>query len=584
MFKYFNFNLTLKRSFYDSFFFIIKIFYQKLFFGFRYKLYYRPRRSQLLFKYVLKQYPKLNVNYTEYDLGFGFLFKTDIVVLEVDDYFKWDISSDEISNDVEKFYSLHRWYWLLNLISESDHILGLLLIKHWIYCNSYNSNKTQWDIYTSSERVHSLASFLTLRMGPEEVRNYIVNEFYLNAFLRQSILHITNNLEYFQGKYTFNHVINNLKGLAIASLLINDNVLTEKSLNLLLDEFREILDTNGFSREGSSHYQFIITRWVFEIVYLINYFNFQFSKIALLIELQYKLWNTVNFFIIDNKVSQYFPLIGDICPDFSPNWLVENFYNKNLSFYKSKLNNYDSLNKLNKNINRIYENYSRFEFYNWIIIIRHPINKDSFFLSHSHSDFLSYCVFYKGYELVIDPGRKDYTKPFYNDLYFDTSYHNTTSINNIPIVLNEQFYYSLPSMKKSKFTINYSDNGALTIRIEIKSIPTNPNISLLKEFSFTDCSFSCNEFYISHNLAEVKLVSGINFPNALQLSPCSSSIKLYLNNNVQKFLFTTLNKIPINLLSINASKSYGDEVMISRIEMRSDFNKDFKLGYHITLI
>jgi hypothetical protein len=183
----------------------------------------------------------------------------------------------------------------------------------------------------------------------------------------------------------------------------------------------------------------------------------------------------------------------------------------------------------------------------------------------------------------LDPGRKDYTMPFYNDIYFDTNYHNTTSINNLPIVLNEQFYYSLPSMRNCNFTINYSDNRTLTIRIEIKSIPTNPNISLLKEFTFTNCSFSCNEFYVSQKRAKAKLISGVNFPNALQLSPYSCSIKLNLKNNVQNFLFTSLEKTPINLFPINASKSYGEEGLISRIEMKSGFNKDFNLGYQITL-
>ena len=263
---------------------------------------------------------------------------------------------------------------------------------------------------------------------------------------------------------------------------------------------------------------------------------------------------------------------------------MKNFYSTIFHTNLSKKNNFNTLQFNNQNSNRIYQNYSRFEFQDWIIIIRHSNNKGDFFLSHSHSDFLSYSLFYKGYELVIDPGRKDYISPFYNDIYFNSNSHNTTSVNNLPIVLNEQFYYSLPILRNCDFIINYSDNNNLTICFEIKSIPTNPDISLFKKFTFTDSSFSCNESFINNKFSKVSLVSGVNFANAYQLTPDSILIKLIEEKFEQNFLLSTINQTPTNLFSINASKSYGEEVPISRIEIAADLIQEISIGFNLKLI
>ena len=83
-----------------------------------------------------------------------------------------------------------------------------------------------------------------------------------------------------------------------------------------------LIDSSGFLREGSSHYQFIVTRWILEVAFFskkstdVSFSNY-------LNEYAYKMiCNCYNFLVISNQRELTMPYIGDISPDFAPDWLL----------------------------------------------------------------------------------------------------------------------------------------------------------------------------------------------------------------------------------------------------------------------
>ena len=68
------------------------------------------------------------------------------------------------------------------------------------------------------------------------------------------------NIEYTKDGTSFNHVVNNYKGLILCSILLNRNKQFLEFNKLFIKELKIITEKDYFIREGSSHYQFIISK------------------------------------------------------------------------------------------------------------------------------------------------------------------------------------------------------------------------------------------------------------------------------------------------------------------------------------
>ena len=199
----------------------------------------------------------------------------------------------------------------------------------------------------------------------------------------------------------------------------------------------KLIDEEGFLREV-----IITTNSIYPLVIRIRN-NITFEKDTELNQFlnphTNKLLQACNF-LIDNYANG-FPLIGDISPDCDPLWLS----NLPLLIHNNNENNFKKWNSLFfEHLNYLYEkktttylkdsykknkNWSRLEFKNLVSIIRHEAFINDHHATHAHDDYGSFVLFYKGKEIIIDPGRLNYQKRARNCKYVDAEYHSTVTLN-----------------------------------------------------------------------------------------------------------------------------------------------------------
>ena len=121
-----------------------------------------------------------------------------------------------------------------------------------------------------------------------------------------------------------------------------------------------------------------------------------------------------------------FPLIGDISPDYAPEWLggVLPLYVFHLNrgqtghdreepaqgwarFFSAKVAPATSVSELRRGARQLID-YRKIETENWSVIAHVNSLGYPFAPGHGHQDSLSFLAVYGGRELVIDPGRVDY--------------------------------------------------------------------------------------------------------------------------------------------------------------------------------
>lgn len=436
-----------------------------------------------------------------------FIYKTSLVTLESSHQILWD-ELKKLSLDAESEAGLHRWYWLLynqETLQSLMPITIIELVKQWL--SYYGNKKTSqsWQSYTVSERISSFTIALLLKEEFSEIKKIIREENVLNDFLLSSVDHLRNNLEYYPGGITFNHVVNDLKGLVSSSVLLDDNKLLDQSFTLLQTELEIILDKDGFLREGSSHYQLIVTRWLCELSYILM----KASKEDYARKLQPFIDLTLEksfFFIIECKNENSFalPLIGDVSPDFDPDWLIEyftSFYQNGNHYGKVILEHFASIltSSINYHDKGVYsfESYTRIEKWNWSAIIKHSDCTQDVFPDHSHEDEAHFVLYYLGYPVVIDTGRANYDIPYYLNNYCLASSHNGPITNGVSAFVTRNYAY-LPNFCKGYRNLKniYCSQNELQVTFEtdaVKRIKTGHLKKIVRSFTFSKMNLTIQD-------------------------------------------------------------------------------------------
>jgi hypothetical protein len=385
---------------------------------------------------------------------------TSLINLDFDSESNFKNLSIENFSDPEIYNSINRWYWLVydkSSLNERSIHEGLQLVLNWIHSNRCENNLA-WEPYACSERISSLSTFYILKKSFKDYKSEINQNLLLKNFHRETINILTNSLEYYPKGITYNHVINNLKGLVISSILIDQNDLALKSFNLLLKELDIVVDKEGFLREGSSHYQLIFCRWICELSF---FFKKSDNNVFLekLNPYLIKILKATNFFFIkdENNNIVNIPLFGDLSPDFNVEWMISYFVkdeNNNSSYGPKILNELELNLDFGQNDYASYGSYSKLEKNNWVIFIKHSNNDGTFYPSHEHQDFGSFVLFYNGKKIIVDRGRENYLKSHFNDQFCDSTSHNSITINSLPLNVNSNNHFFSKSYKKSIFKKN----------------------------------------------------------------------------------------------------------------------------------
>ncbi len=234
----------------------------------------------------------------------------------------WDMTFE----DPEETVSLHRWNWLLIKLSE-DHFQGirewgLWLMRDWMRRVGDRRTGLSWESYTTGERICNAILFMALAEKQRVALPTIPGD--LSHGLAVMAHFLAQRLEYKGSKWTGNHVVNNARALCFAGQALNIDAFTKLSLAILHHDLFRIVNSDGFIREGSSHYHFLITRWVLEMLWVSELAgDRQFRDLVgpLASMLVARCW----FFLVFRRQREEWtmPLVGDVSPDFPWSWLID---------------------------------------------------------------------------------------------------------------------------------------------------------------------------------------------------------------------------------------------------------------------
>ena len=446
--------------------------------------------------------------------------------------------------DNEDTSYMHRWSWALNLISKKKNKKKKYIssvINDWFFNYQdaeFDNNKIEWYPYNISERISNYVLLCELKIikNNKSNMNHLTSQMY---FLSQ-------NIEFYKDKKS-NHTLNNARAIFLLSCLSKNKIFKIFSINLILFLCNKFMDKDGFFKFGSSHYQFIFTKWLVEIYYFGKKY-----KVKQIVNLKKYLHNSIqacNFFIQKNNYGKLtYPLFGNISPDFTPEFLLNYLKTRskkdNLSI-NSK--NYNKEINGNKEWIKLKNNFQT-------IIFRNPLINE-FDFNHAHSDFFHFVNFYKGNPIFVDIGRKDYLTKHLD--YSLAQAHNSIMINKSGIFdgfIKKNFFTKIGiyELNKENYTVKHKKN-----KIEFKALLSDKstiirtfelqNKAIIIENEFNNMSqknridiplFIDNKIKIKKIDKTNILLSSKLFKSSLSIKGENNSLKIEIFNNKQYYKFS----------------------------------------------
>lgn len=332
--------------------------------------------------------------------------------------------------DPEDVAAMHRFSWLYRMVWENriiDDSDANNIIKEIIYSwidnvESKDKNTVHsevWQTYSVVERLVSWTVILGLTEEKEDNDKKIIS-----SIVRQ-LDYIQKNFEYYGEEFTSNHFCNNGRGLYICGAVLGINEFKRFGEKIIRNMLERIVPDNVFLREGSTHYQFLITKWICDCLWIGK--SCEDHKFAdWLIPRLKGLLSGCQYFMVQSENGWSIPLIGDISPDLTPSWLIgvpwvaeylltgkmyhlqlpEKGYHSILCkcVYDAKSNDYEGKCSIERSNDweRIISN--SFRIYAHVNNSLYPNN----LTGHFHHDSGSFVVYYDNLPLLIDCGRYNY--------------------------------------------------------------------------------------------------------------------------------------------------------------------------------
>lgn len=231
-------------------------------------------------------------------------------------------------SDSEDVAALHRFIWLYKYIFTSIdkkdkrklHELVKTIIYDWIdnVENINNLKETHfeiWQTYTVAERLTNWLLVLSITAN-----NDFKDEKIVKSVVRQ-MNYIYDNLEYYGEKFTGNHLLNDGKALYIVGQILGIASASKAGKEIIMHEFKRVVPDGMFLREGSTHYQFLLTKWITDCYWIAQNSNDADFAETLKIKLN-GLLNGCRSILVRTVRGWEIPLIGDISPDIPPEWII----------------------------------------------------------------------------------------------------------------------------------------------------------------------------------------------------------------------------------------------------------------------
>lgn len=373
--------------------------------------------------------------------------------IDWDDSSSWAVQFE----DDELTLSLHRWNWLLTALTEgassSLRSWGLGLMRDWVRTMGRADSGLAWDSYTTGERICNAILFLAPTGEQPGVPPLVPDD--LAQAIGAMARHLVSRLEYQGPDWSGNHVLNNARALCFAGQVLGESAYTDLALAMLSRDLPRLVTKNGFLREGSSHYHLLVTRWLLEVLWVAE--AGAGGEIRRLVQpfaaaMVQQCW----FFLVFQRRGDdwVIPLIGDISPDFTWRWLIDlpwssmarRLYAPEPLPPRPRTAGWGALmDRLvepsvcgagcTPSRSRRFEAFSesgwyRLEWDGMTIFWHAEPDGAPAFVSHGHCDIGSFCLYWDGMEILVDPGRMNYLENDQLGTYgISARAHNSVLIN-----------------------------------------------------------------------------------------------------------------------------------------------------------
>ena len=534
-----------------------------------YSNFYYPREIKEKLLCVQKANPDKSLFYGEINKNLKYTLPFSIQLAGSKLQINKNINWNEKLQDPEDIESLHRWNWLLHILSTRNLKNIYLLwcieqIHRWIKMHQYEilydkrkaDNQLHWKSYTIGERISNLIIFfhLTKAVPTSLIQNSINQQvnFLLNRF-EYSILGFGN------------HLFNNARAIYLAGVIFNCSSWKNFAETVIKRDFKKLITVDGFLREGSSHYQYLFSRWVLEVLYF-AYLAGDLPIINFFKPIVYQLLRNCLFFrVISKDGRNTIPLFGDISPDFSPKWLENIVENPITSLEKVPSLHESSWNRLWTHLRKPlvrdddfkspdYQSagifaypesgWYRFNVHGYTLFIRGERDYIPSHSSHYHQDAGHFCLYYRGMPVLVDGGRLNYMDTF----GISPAAHNSIMLDGFGLVHSRPHRYPLNysncenqityQMEESDLRVVFESDGFARLR---KGILWKRQLCLgLREFRITDRLEGKGNFTLRtwfHWDADAEVVQEYDSEYKINLSHTTASFMIHTKEtqNVQLF-------------------------------------------------
>ena len=343
----------------------------------------------------------------------------------------WDVAFE----DGEIAESVHRWNWLLTSVStrsKADRLSeGVALMQSWVADHAAPAPGEAWGTYSTGERIANAGLFLALNAGWDREKGLYSFCPALQRAVETMADHVARNLEYGGPETTGNHALNNARSLLFAGEGLSRPEYSHLALAILKERLPELVTVDGFLREGSSHYHFLFTRWVLEMIWVaehggnIDALNYLRRFASRLVE---RCW----FYLVPRATigRWVMPLVGDVSPDFPPEWLLALPWSR-LALQEYRPSLLRALPEIHGwaglwpaiDVGQVsvatgamtsiaqsfpYSHWHRVDYREWTLFVYAPSDDGAVCASHRHTDLGSFALFYGGVEVFADCGRASY--------------------------------------------------------------------------------------------------------------------------------------------------------------------------------
>lgn len=244
------------------------------------------------------------------------------------------------------------------------------------------------------------------------ISKHQVNNLLIEKGIKRQIDYLENNLEF---HILANHLLENILTLYISSYFIKNKKLNVKSIGLLNKQLKEQILSDGAHYECSPMYHSIILSKLFICIDITDNNQTILSNSTILLrKYASQMLSWINEYSFPDGS---WALMNDAALGVAPSTLQINNASNSLSIISEKIQLNDS-------------GYRKLKSSNWELLADFGNIIPPYQPGHAHSDMLSYCIWHKGKQVVVDSGISTYNATSRRQYERSTNAHNTIYINN----------------------------------------------------------------------------------------------------------------------------------------------------------